>query len=97
MSEIKELSQFFMANFGFELNDESATLEFIKLRLKAIVQELLLKDHQRLLDLLYRIDVSESATNQAFSLGIPDKIAERIAEAIIERQLKKLAYRQNLN
>lgn len=103
MSELKELSQFLDSHFQSEIavkqteiDDGSATLEYIKARLKAVLLNLLERNHQKLLDILYRIDVSDVASNRAFSLGVPDKIAEELAMAIIERQLKKLAYRNSV-
>jgi hypothetical protein len=102
MENLKELSQFLESHFRGEmmakdqsLVDGSATLEFIKMRLKMALLSLLQHNHQKLLDTLYRIDVSDVATNKAFSAGIPDKVAEELAQAIIDRQLKKLAYRQS--
>lgn len=48
---------------------------------------------EKLLQLLYRIDVDERKVKTAFDLSDPKLIAPRIAELIIERQLQKIATR----
>ena len=46
---------------------------------------------------LYRIDVDDSASNEAFDLGEINKVSERLAELIISRQLKKIEYSRNFS
>jgi hypothetical protein len=52
---------------------------------------LLDRDFQRLLNILYRIDINESKVKLAFTA---DKPAWEIAGLIIERELKKVATRR---
>jgi hypothetical protein len=62
--------------------------------LTAEVVRLLLYDMERLLSILYRVDVRESKVKEAFVEGKPEQIAFRIAELMIERELQKVESRR---
>jgi len=69
-----------------------------------LVQEikiLLSSNFQQLLNVLYRIDVSETKAGQAIALKEPSAIADKLAELILERQYQKaktrIAYRNRSN
>ncbi|MEI6507747.1 MAG: hypothetical protein WCO54_04635 [Bacteroidota bacterium] len=59
---------------------------------------LMLNDMEKLLGVLYRIDVNEKKVKQAFAQTQPQKIAPLIAELILQRELQKaesrLKYKQ---
>jgi hypothetical protein len=71
------------------LTDESAYILQLKIRLEAAILYLL--DHQieKLFNILYRIDVSDKDTKAALELGLPQKIAQQLAQKIIDREIKK--------
>jgi len=50
---------------------------------------LMLNDMEKLLGILYRIDVSEKKVKLAFAQTEPQKIAPLIAELILQRELQK--------
>lgn len=80
----------------FEVEKVDYTL-FLK-NLTRIIGFLLEKDFKRLINGLYRIDVSEKKVNEVLNLSAPDEIASNIAKLILERELQKvetrLKYRQ---
>lgn len=55
---------------------------------------LLINDMERLLNILYRIDVDEVKFKSLFNLNNPKLIAPELAKLIIERQLQKIATRE---
>lgn len=59
---------------------------------------LMLNDMEKLLGILYRIDVNEKKVKQSFAQTEPQKIAPLIAELILQRELQKaesrLKYKQ---
>ncbi len=55
------------------------------------IQALLDHDFEKLLNMLYRIDVSEQKAGRALSADVP---AIRLAELVIERELQKVATRK---
>lgn len=55
------------------------------------IQYLIDKDFEKLMHILYRIDVSESKVKQAF--GLEQDVAEQIALLIIEREKLKVVTR----
>ncbi len=59
------------------------------------VQELLKSNPQKLVGLLYKLDVDESAWHASRSLSL-DKAAKLLAAAIWKRQIKKLTTRNSM-
>lgn len=65
---------------------------------EALVQriiELLTKNPERLMAILYRIDVSESIVHEIFSTALPPDVPDLLADAILERQVQKVVSRGN--
>lgn len=57
------------------------------------IVELLTKNPERLMSILYRIDVRESLVNEIFSKALPPEVPYLLADAIIERQMQKVRSR----
>ena len=68
-----------------------STLEKLKAWLAAEIRILIDHDFQKLLNMLYRIDVNEQKTKIAFTSDDP---ANSLAVLIIERELKKVETRK---
>lgn len=68
-------------------NTESELLK----ALTAVLNYLLEKDFNNLLNILYRIDVDEQKVKEIFALEAP--VAPELAKAILERQKQKIFYR----
>jgi hypothetical protein len=77
-----------------QLDNESAFFKAMRERLAAVVEKLLFSNNERLMFLLYQVDIPEHRINQAFDLGETKKVSNRIAELIIERQMQKIDYRK---
>lgn len=73
--------------------DASLTADDMLARLRAMLVDriiyLLNMNPERLMAILYRIDVSEPRVNEIFSHALPPDIPEQIADLVIERQLAK--------
>lgn len=96
-----QLKQNLETNFNFsmdltslegELDSESAYFKFLKQKLSARIKFFINTDLEKLLQALYRIDIDERLTDQAFNLGEISRVSDKLAELIILRQLKKLQY-----
>jgi hypothetical protein len=68
-------------------------LEALHYKLAHIVLQLLRSDFNRLLHILYRIDVEEHKVKEAMIAEEPEIIAERISRLIIKRELQKAEIR----
>ncbi|PRY13166.1 hypothetical protein CLV24_10680 [Pontibacter ummariensis] len=68
-------------------------LEALQYKLARVVLHLLHSDLNRLLHILYRIDVEEHKVKEAMVADDPETIAERIARLIIKRELRKAEIR----
>ena len=65
-----------------------------RVELAAFVNHLINIDFEKLVFLLYRIDVSESTIKQLLALPSANNAGQLIADAIIKRQLQKIESRQ---
>lgn len=80
-----------------EVDAESAYLKFLERKLAARIQFLINSDVEKLLQILYRIDVPQQYSDEAFDLGDISKISMKLSELIIKRQLKKIEYAKQFN
>lgn len=71
----------------------SNDLEALEYKLASVIQHLLRHDFNRLLHILYRIDVDERKVKEAMIDADEDIIATRIARLIIKREVQKTEIR----
>ena len=96
--EVKLRESALLISKHFDINQREFEVEnvdyelFIK-NLTRIINYLLEKDFQRLMNGLYRIDVSEEKVNEVLNLSAPDEIGSNIAKLILERELQKVETR----
>ncbi|GAA4842570.1 hypothetical protein [Algivirga pacifica] len=76
-----------------ESSDPIDEYTLLKERLSQLIAYLLANDFNRLLNGLYRMDVSEAKFKQAMA-GPSEKVSDVIADLIIERELEKIAFRK---
>ncbi len=72
---------------------DEISLEELQKRLGVYVNELIQTDFQKLIMLLYRIDVSEQKLKQLLQVQPQENAGDIIAALIIERQLQKIKSR----
>jgi hypothetical protein len=92
----KEITQLICSNFEDEKNALLTNNNFDAFHkdLSQIIRSLLYKDYNRLINILYRMDVNEKKYIQLFKDLPSDKIAEALADLIIERALQKAETRK---
>lgn len=73
--------------------DESIDLNTLHEKLSLLVAYLLEKDMHRLLNAMYRLDVSEQKFHDAMLSESKQEAAIRIADLIIEREMQKVKTR----
>ncbi|WP_276498096.1 hypothetical protein [Pontibacter litorisediminis] len=74
-------------------NLPSTNLEALEFKLAHIIQQLLRNDFNRLLHILYRIDVDEHKVKQAMVDADEEIIATRIARLVLKREIQKAELR----
>jgi hypothetical protein len=79
-------------NLQLEENTEAASLLIM---LSQIINEMILKDFERLVSLLYRIDVNEKKLKAILSQQTNTEAGKIIAALIIERQSEKIKSRES--
>lgn len=70
------------------------TSQTMRQQLEAHINELIQYDFPKLVELLYRVDVSEKKLKELLSTHPESNSATLIADLLIERQLQKKAWRQ---
>jgi|ERR1043165_3994600 hypothetical protein len=90
-SELEKItSEIIIRNFDLEeISSKENLLEKIHALLIDKLDFLLNHDFEKLLWILYRIDVSEEKAKQALALQSEKKPSELLADLIIERQIEK--------
>jgi hypothetical protein len=93
----KELEQVLLNNFGItlkggELDTESEYFKQLQRALAQRIEFLINSNVEKLFQILYKIDVPQKFTDDAFELGEIKKISLKIAEHVIARQLQKIDY-----
>jgi len=64
-------------------------------KLIPIINHLLDRDMQLLMQVLYRVDVDEEKFKKALAFSDPKELGEKVSLLIIERQLQKIETRKN--
>jgi hypothetical protein len=84
-----------LGNFEIQAADD-LTLEEIRGILALRIRELLDKNVEKLVSILYRIDISQQKIDEIFERGnsSKDEISLKMAELVIERQLMKVQTRR---
>lgn len=72
---------------------ESPDLNFIHRKLTELIRYLLDHDMHRLLNAMYRLDVSESKFDEAMQAASKDEAASGIADLVLEREMQKVKTR----
>jgi hypothetical protein len=88
------VKDFNMLNLSLEFEPEQ-NQSYSKLfnEATAIIQRLSEKDHQGLLHLLYRVDISENEMRAIVAMHPPPELYGKIAEALLKREFMKIVYR----
>ena len=82
-------------NKDWEINlDDNLSLEELHHRLADYINQLMVNDFSRLLNLLYRIDVNEEKLKTSLKEFYDKDAADVIATLVIERQLQKILLRE---
>ena len=78
-------------NWSFEGQERG--FDWLKEELKLAISHLMDADFAKLLNFLYRIDISETKIKQILSCANPDQIAHLLAKAVIDRTKQKVITR----
>ncbi|MEP7141499.1 MAG: hypothetical protein ABI707_01455 [Ferruginibacter sp.] len=89
---IKELNK----NMAIALPGE-ISLDKLQIQLASYINQLIQNDFQKLIMLLYRIDVGEQKLKKLLQQHPDEEAGKIIAALIIERQLQKIKTRQQFN
>ena len=88
---LKDLSPAISKNFEMDTGLISAchNIDELKEKLAQSISLLLHKDMNKLLNIFYRMDLSEGKVNKIFSESAPQEISSQLADLVIEREMQK--------
>jgi len=92
-SEPREVFSIISTNFELASGDVLSFEEIHRI-LTERIHELLEKNVEKLIFILYRIDVGQKKTDEIFNNPSKEEIASLLATAVIERQLEKVKTRR---
>lgn len=92
INEPQEVFNIISGNFELQ-RAEVLTFNDVRYILTLKIRELLDKNVERLLSIIYRIDINQKKIDRIFENDSKDEIAAQIADAVIERQLMKVQTR----
>lgn len=75
------------------ISKEFDNLAQLKKQLTRKIKDLMDSNYEKLINILYRIDINEVKLNELFSSKNRDYIPDRLADLIIERQMQKITIR----
>ena len=88
----RELIQIINKQVDTDLSEDISRNE-LQQKLTAFINELILNDFQRLITILYRVDVDEKKLKRILKENIGTDAGEIIANLIIEREIQKIETR----
>lgn len=91
---VQETYQLIKKDFGLDSTDQIDLEEQLLAVLTPIVHQMLNRDFERLLQICYRIDLGENQLKDILHHSNPESMAMELAQAIIQRQMKKIEIRK---
>lgn len=85
LSEIAEMSEIELQDNMVIINDQ----EVLKTKLMEVISYLIDHNFEKLILMLYRIDVDEEKAKTLLAKHLPESAPEILADLIIQRQIKK--------
>src|SRR5262245_66275759 len=79
------------------LKENDSSIETVRQNISTHVNDLINHDFEKLVQLLYRLDIDEMKLKKALNEHGEKKAGDLIADLIIERQLQKIKSRQQFN
>ena len=92
-NEIKDVYSIISRNFEVETSGELTIESLVKL-LSVRIRELLDRNLEKLVSIMYRIDLNQSKVDKIFENVSKDEIAYQLSVLIIERQIEKVRTRR---
>lgn len=92
--EITSASRLVSKDLGEEIAYEGANLDELREKVTFVISKLLLGNMEKLMNVLYHIDVDEKRVREILGGSKPDKIAEELAEEVLKREFKKIYTRR---
>jgi hypothetical protein len=89
---IKELQKFIVKDFQVDENEllQLEDFESIKSKLSSVINYLLDKDINKLLNIFYKLDLKEQKVVQILTSTPVREISVKLAELVVEREIDKI-------
>lgn len=91
---IQETFQLIKKDFEIESKNDVDAEEQLLALLTPIIHQMLNRNFERLLQICYRIDLDEQRLKEILHHADPESMSKELAQAIIQRQMKKIEIRR---
>ncbi len=88
------LAALIQKDLALDANLSAGNLDDLLKQLERVINQLLDHDLERLLNALYRIDISENKVKEILALEKVDEMAPQLARLIIDREIRKIQTRR---
>lgn len=89
-----EIKEFISKDLEIQFDFDGQRKEDLIRAISIPVRKWLAEDMEKLLSVLYRIDVDEQKFKEVIASFPPEELHEEIARLIVDRQIQKLRYRK---
>jgi len=90
---VRQTSLQFYRDFELSQAEESATFQALQEKIAAVISQLLQNNPERLLNLMYRLDIDETKFRFVIQNGPEENVARQLAELVLEREMQKVYWR----
>ena len=94
-SDLPDLIYSLTKNYDLDSNPEVSTIEALRLLLEKALDNLLQNDPERLLAIMYRLDINETHFRKVMEGSNAKTRARELAELVLEREWKRLEFKKN--
>ena len=90
---VRQTSLQFHRDFELSPAEELATLQALQEKIASVISQLLRNNPERLLNLMYRLDIDENKFRFVIQNGPEENVARQLAELVLEREMQKVYWR----
>jgi hypothetical protein len=83
----------FYRDFEMDEAEMMSTFSALQEKIRTVIQHLLTSQPERLLNLMYRLDIDENKFRFAIHNALEESVAQQLTELVLERELQKVYWR----
>jgi hypothetical protein len=90
---VRQTSLQFHRDFELSQTEELVSFQALQEKIASVIGQLLRNNPERLLNLMYRLDIDENKFRFVIQNGPEENVAQQLAELVLEREMQKVYWR----